>query len=121
MQQVDHLRPEELPVSVTSSNNETISLKTNHQKPEEGIDNKGTEEEVEEIDTRTCFQKTCGKMGPGSMRGCIFNLCILSLGTGSLALPQKNRLYESRSFTNSYFCGRGHKLLDFNNFRRCCP
>ena len=28
-------------------------------------------------------------MGPGSMRGCIFNLCILSLGTGSLALPQK--------------------------------
>lgn len=89
MQQVDHLRPEELPVSVTSSNNETISLKTNHQKPEEGIDNKGTEEEVEEIDTRTCFQKTCGKMGPGSMRGCIFNLCILSLGTGSLALPQK--------------------------------
>ena len=89
MQQVDHLRPEELPVSVTSSNNETISLKSNHQKPEEAIDNKGPEEEVEEIDTRTCFQKTCGKMGPGSMRGCIFNLCILSLGTGSLALPQK--------------------------------
>ena len=48
-----------------------------------------SEEEVEEIDNRTCFQKTFGKMGPGSMRGCIFNLCILSLGTGSLALPQK--------------------------------
>lgn len=47
------------------------------------------EEELEEIDTRTCFQKTFGKMGPGSMRGSIFNLCILSLGSGCLALPQK--------------------------------
>ena len=28
-------------------------------------------------------------MGPGSLRGCIFNICILSLGTGCLALPQK--------------------------------
>ena len=28
-------------------------------------------------------------MGPVSIRGCIFNLCILSLGTGCLALPQK--------------------------------
>ena len=89
MQQVDHLRPEELPVSGTSTNNETISLKSNHHKTGEGIDNKISEEEIEEIDTRTCFQKTFGKMGPGSMRGCIFNLCILSLGTGSLALPQK--------------------------------
>ena len=47
------------------------------------------EEEIEEIDTRTFCQKTFGKMGPGSLRGCIFNLCILSLGTGCLALPQK--------------------------------
>ena len=30
MQQVDNLRPEELPVSTPSSNNETISLKSNH-------------------------------------------------------------------------------------------
>ena len=91
MQQVDKLRPEELPVS-NPLTNETISLKHSNQKPEETPENKipiGLEEEVEEIDTRTCFQKTCGKMGPGSMRGCIFNLCILSLGTGSLALPQK--------------------------------
>ena len=91
MQQVDKLRPEELPVS-NPLTNETISLKHSNQKPEETLENKipiGLEEEVEEIDTRTCFQKTCGKMGPGSMRGCIFNLCILSLGTGSLALPQK--------------------------------
>ena len=90
MQQVDNLRPEELPVSTPSSNNETISLKSNHNSVIT-IENKTitSDEEVEEIDTRTCFQKTCGKMGPGSMRGCIFNLCILSLGTGCLALPQK--------------------------------
>jgi hypothetical protein len=92
MNQVDNLRPEELPVSPNSSTNETISLKSNHNKPEESSNTKisiGAEEEIEEIDTRTCFQKTFGKMGPGSMRGCIFNLCILSLGTGCLALPQK--------------------------------
>jgi amino acid permease len=92
MNQVDNLRPEELPVSPTSNTNETLSLKSNHQNHLDVIDNKmpiGSEEEIEEIDNRTCFQRTCGKMGPGSMRGCIFNLCILSLGTGSLALPQK--------------------------------
>ena len=92
MHQVDNIRPEDLPISPTSSTNETLSLKSNQQKPEESLNNKislGTEEEIEEIDTRTCFQKTFGKMGPGSMRGCIFNLCILSLGTGCLALPQK--------------------------------
>ena len=89
MQEIDNIRQEDLPVSKESPN-ETISLK-NIKK----IENNGnkieaiSEEEVEEIDKRTCFQKTCGKMGPGSMRGCIFNLCILSLGTGSLALPQK--------------------------------
>ena len=90
MQQVDNIRPEDLPISTPSSNNETISLKSNHNSVIT-IENKqlNPEEEVEEIDTRTCFQKTCGKMGPGSMRGCIFNLCILSLGTGCLALPQK--------------------------------
>ena len=90
MQQVDNIRPEDLPVSKESVN-EDISLKNNNQKIE-NTSNKieaGSEEEIEEVDNRTCFQKTCGKMGPGSMRGCIFNLCILSLGTGSLALPQK--------------------------------
>ena len=42
-----------------------------------------------EIDERTWCQRTFGKMGPGSLRGSIFNLCILSLGTGLLAIPQK--------------------------------
>ena len=90
IQQVDYISPEDLPVCKDSTN-ETISLKNNQQNLENT--NKKIEatidEEVEEIDNRTCFQKTFGKMGPGSMRGCIFNLCILSLGTGSLALPQK--------------------------------
>ena len=90
MQQVDNMKSEELPVSKDSAN-ETITLKNNQQKLENNDKKISTnsDEEVEEIDNRTCFQKTCGKMGPGSMRGCIFNLCILSLGTGSLALPQK--------------------------------
>ena len=58
MQQVDNIRPEDLPVSKDSPN-ETISLKNNHQKLNK-IES-SSEEEVEEIDNRTCFQKTCGK------------------------------------------------------------
>ena len=61
MKQVDNINPEELPESKDSSN-ETISLKNNNQKI--GINNEQTdsnfEEEIEEIDNRTCFQKTCG-------------------------------------------------------------
>jgi len=90
MKQVDNIRPEDLPVSKESVN-EDMTLKNNHLKIENSNTKTSsfTDEEVEEIDNRTCFQRTCGKMEPGSMRGCIFNLCILSLGTGSLALPQK--------------------------------
>ena len=43
----------------------------------------------EEIEKRSCLKRTFGKMNPGSLRGSIFNLCILSLGTGLLAIPQK--------------------------------
>ena len=90
MHQEDKIRTEDLAVTKESVN-ETISLKNNHQQIPDSIEKVGStsEEEVEEIDNRTCFQKTCGKMGPGSLRGCVFNLCILSLGTGCLALPQK--------------------------------
>ena len=35
------------------------------------------------------FNKILGKLGSGSLTSSIFGLCILSLGTGSLALPQK--------------------------------
>ena len=82
MKQADSLTTEEF-TSSTSSINENISLKTNNKSYPISY------EEHEEVETRTCPQRTCGPMGPGSMRGCIFNLCILSLGTGSLALPQK--------------------------------
>ena len=39
MNQVDNLRPEELPVSPTSNTNETLSLKSNHQNHLDVIDN----------------------------------------------------------------------------------
>ena len=41
------------------------------------------------VEKRSWFKRTFGKMNPGSLRGSIFNLCILSLGTGLLAIPQK--------------------------------
>lgn len=47
-----------------------------------------TEETIPEP-KKTCCQRLLGKMGAGSLSGCIFNMCILSLGTGCLSLPQK--------------------------------
>ena len=35
------------------------------------------------------IQKLLNNISSGSLTSCVFNLCILSLGTGSLALPQK--------------------------------
>lgn len=46
-------------------------------------------EEEETNNNRTCLNKLFGELTPGSVRGGIFNLSILSLGTGCLALPQK--------------------------------
>ena len=50
------------------------------------LDNSDDENEIklEKIE-RTWCQRTFGKMAPGSLRGSIFNMCILSLGTGLLA------------------------------------
>ena len=45
------------------------------------------------IDKRSIFKKLFSKIEEGSLRGCIFNLCILSLGTGCLALPQKIKYF----------------------------
>jgi amino acid permease len=49
------------------------------------------EDQLEEtiIDTRPFYKKIFGKMSPESFRGALFNLCILSLGSGCLAVPQK--------------------------------
>lgn len=41
------------------------------------------------ITKKRFFNKILGKVSSGSLASSIFSLCILSLGTGSLALPQK--------------------------------
>ena len=51
--------------------------------------NKTKDEIFRIIQKKNFFQKILGKIGYGSLTSSIFNLCILSLGTGSLALPQK--------------------------------
>ena len=81
-----------------TSNGKDIELLD--EKEEEDIDDKeresgdvffleNAEDENEEKEKRSWCQRTFGKMGPGSLRSSIFNLCILSLGTGLLAIPQK--------------------------------
>ena len=53
-------------------------------------DNKQPTEEVFHVLKKNKFFKNIiAKVGSGSLTSGIFNLCILSLGTGSLALPQK--------------------------------
>ena len=47
------------------------------------------EEPFKSIQKKNCIQKILSNLSSGSLTSCIFNLCILSLGTGSLALPQK--------------------------------
>ena len=73
-------------LKIDENDTPTISINSNKKNK---INNILKDEEYEEIDNRNCFQKIFGKMGPGSLRGCIFNLCILSLGTGCFAMPQK--------------------------------
>lgn len=62
----------------------------NQEKPEENEekeDNKVLNNES--FDDRNWLKRTFGKMSPGALRGSIFSLSILSLGIGSLAIPQK--------------------------------
>jgi hypothetical protein len=42
-----------------------------------------------ETQTKSLYQRLFGRIDAGSIRGSIFNLAILSLGSGCLALPQK--------------------------------
>ena len=59
------------------------------EKLEEAKENLGEQINEESFDDRNWFRRTFGKMSPGALRGSIFSLSILSLGIGSLAIPQK--------------------------------
>ena len=78
------------------STNEQETKKTEEQNHDENNENNENQKEIQEnnvnnesIDDRNWFKRTFGKMSPGALRGSIFSLSILSLGIGSLAIPQK--------------------------------
>ena len=96
---------------VTEKNTDLNNLNNNYDKDSIGIresnpeelkekeDNKNLEEEEEpqneehknsmiNDEQRTLFHKIFGPIEAGSIRGSIFNMVILSLGTGMLALPK---------------------------------
>ena len=81
--------------SPEAKNNEKVqeeNKEENQQEQEKEQDKKNEEDPElinEVIDERNWFGRTCGKMRPGSLRGSIFSLSILSLGIGTLAIPQK--------------------------------
>ena len=57
-------------------------------------DYEGNEYDYEKLDTikkkrRTCYQKCCGNVDEGSLRGAIFSLSSLTIGTGCFALPNR--------------------------------
>lgn len=47
------------------------------------------EYQADSIEKKKWLSRTFSNLGPGSMRASIFNLSILSIGTGCLTLPQK--------------------------------
>jgi amino acid permease len=57
-------------------------------KPNEDQDITESEKEENQNETKTWKERLFGPIDPGSIRGSIFNLSILSLGSGCLALPQ---------------------------------
>ena len=75
--------------NVQDNNNDDLreDLNSNERETKDTITFGDIEEEY--VEQRSWVKRTCGKMNPGSLRGSIFNLCILSLGTGLLAIPQK--------------------------------
>ena len=78
--------------SVSSSNME--KEKENEEEEEEDVQNELIEKESERHNSmildnkRSLFHKIFGPMEAGSIRGSIFNMVILSLGTGMFALPK---------------------------------
>ena len=79
----------ETPEIKNENENENKELNVD-EKAEDKKENENEENiQIEEIDERNWFRRTFGKMPPGALRGSIFSLSILSLGIGSLAIPQK--------------------------------
>ena len=95
----DSIKNEALTENLNPPNNEqSEQLKSsseenqeqNQENPEENEDKEDNKDlNNESIDDRNWFRRTFGKMSPGALRGSIFSLSILSLGIGSLAIPQK--------------------------------
>lgn len=80
------------------NNNESISFNTINpeNRPIEAKllkeENLGSEEDpipTQVENNKNWFQRTFGKLGPGSMRASIMNLSILSIGIGTLTIPNK--------------------------------
>ena len=78
----------------TDENNDNSEKLINHQSEEENKSSESSENSKDssgsnlvEHEKRTLFHKIFGPMEAGSIRGSIFNMAILSLGTGMLSLP----------------------------------
>lgn len=54
-----------------------------------GSDEEPAPDENETLNNKNWFHRTFGKLGPGSMRASIMNLSILSIGIGTLTIPNK--------------------------------
>ena len=57
--------------------------------PEKGVEVVTKDEFFKMKTKKNCFKKMLENFSSGSLTSSVFSLCILSLGTGSLALPQK--------------------------------
>ena len=77
-------------LGIRDSNVEEIKAKENNKNLEKELEQKNEENKNSMVneENRTLFHKIFGPIEAGSIRGSIFNMAILSLGTGMLALPK---------------------------------
>jgi hypothetical protein len=66
-----------------------VELIENFENKEDSLQNMTIASDLTTERNRTLFQRILGPVDAGSIRGSIFNLSILSLGSGCLNLPQK--------------------------------
>jgi len=77
--------------TINKANNENLSISnlTNTNSAEEASDGTSTDNLLKHSKKQNCIQRTINLLKPGSLHGSMFSLALITLGSASLAFPQK--------------------------------
>ena len=87
--------------NIQNENQELSDLKNNEINPQTIENNNQNSNSNIEIENKTCFQKLISQFKTGTMVNSIFNISIISLGSGVFAIPAKVQ-YMTLIFTPVY-------------------